>query len=60
MATPLLPCPTPHKRTYVSRGHALAGVVESVNGPTPVLWPYLCRCGSWHLTSTANRPDWRS
>jgi hypothetical protein len=48
-ATPLLPCPTPYKDAYRSRGLALAGFV--VGPATRARHAYLCRCGYGHIAS---------
>ena len=48
-ATPLLPCPTPHKHGYATRGEALAGF--AIGPDTRPHRPYRCCCGRWHITS---------
>ena len=47
-ATPLLPCPTPEKRAYHSRGEALSAFLTM--RVVVAHQPYLCRCGHWHIT----------
>ncbi|MFG2676944.1 hypothetical protein [Streptomyces sp. NPDC048445] len=39
-------CPTPKKRSYLSKKAAFAGAATS----GVALNPYLCQCGNWHLT----------
>jgi hypothetical protein len=56
-ATPLLPCPTPEKAAYPSRGAALAGF--SIGPQTGNHRPYRCRCGRWHMTSHPLTHSWR-
>jgi len=52
-ATPLRPCPTPHRVPYQTRGTALAGF--DINAQTHPHRPYRCRCGYWHMTSARLR-----
>jgi hypothetical protein len=49
VTTPLLPCPTPDKVGYHTRGEALAGFW--IGSQTGNHRPYRCRCGQWHITS---------
>jgi hypothetical protein len=53
-ATPLLPCPTPEKRAYHSRGEALSAFLTM--RVVVAHQPYLCRSGHWHITTKKFSP----
>lgn len=42
------PC---RKFSFASRGEAKRFVRERQRSMSGVLYPYLCHCGAWHLTS---------
>ena len=45
------PCHTPEKVVYRSAAQARRAAIRYSNFGNKKQWPYLCRCGKFHLTS---------